>query len=285
MRANAISRLLGKLKIITPEHQNLIESYARMEELLQNRTTLEEIGLLAGSLEHDIKTPLGIIQSEIFRMKHRFQSNEEIIAGLERIEQARHRIYEALRIISMVRADEDYYVQHMSRTSLTDLVNRCIKAVKSERPENVFFRFRYGRHDRPFFVKTYAPMLEQAIVNIFKNSIEAIACAKRQTGVIDIRLRALPRANSRASVESEDRVTLEIEDNGGGIPEEDLVKLSALLFSNKSGKPNRGLGLFVAKRIFRIHDSVMNIRSRFGEGTVVSIAFPVAREKPDNNSS
>src|SRR5438067_2110323 len=89
----AIRRIIQFFNTKNTDEQNVAEDYSRMKEMLERRSTLEEIGLLTASIEHDIKNPLAVMESEIQRMKRKFQANPEVIAGLERIDEQKQRVY------------------------------------------------------------------------------------------------------------------------------------------------------------------------------------------------
>jgi signal transduction histidine kinase len=69
------------------------------------------------------------------------------------------------------------------------------------------------------------------------------------------------------------RVSIEVEDTGMGIPEKYLQKVFEPYFTH--GKPDgTGLGMALAKKIVEDHKGRMEIRSREGEGTTVTITLP-----------
>lgn len=243
----------------------LMESFTRTQEMLQRRSVLEEIGLLTASIEHDIKNPLAVIESEIDQMKNRFQGYPAVIARVERIEEQKERIYAATKIIQLLRADEDFYTKSMSKTNINDLMHSCVKAVKQEmNHRNIVFR--QDERTRDLFVFAYPPLLQQAIINILKNSIEAIHETKRGSGVIKTKLR---KDHTHTEL-----LRIEISDNGNGISDEAALKLTTLSTTKGDTRPNRGIGLFITDRIIQIHRGKLEIQSRVGEGTLVRVFLP-----------
>ncbi|MFN4014763.1 MAG: ATP-binding protein [Reyranella sp.] len=105
--------------------------------------------------------------------------------------------------------------------------------------------------------------LLQALINIVVNAVEACADLGRQAMM-----------TISATAEGETHVRVVIADDGCGMSEEAL-RDCVLLFS--SGKPGgMGFGLPLAKKIIEIdHHGTLSIKSRIGEGTVVTLVLPV----------
>ena len=102
-------------------------------------------------------------------------------------------------------------------------------------------------------------ILCSALVNLVENS--AKASAPGQT----IFLRAIGN-------------TLEVADNGRGIPEKDLERVTEPFYmcdpSRSKVNGGFGLGLALVKEIAAVHSAVLEIQSTPGEGTTVRLRFP-----------
>jgi signal transduction histidine kinase len=118
--------------------------------------------------------------------------------------------------------------------------------------------------ERVFFTKAYPPQLQQVFVNVLRNAVEAIREAGRERGLITIRYDALPQ----------DKLAIRIQDNGFGIPEEDISKLGKFYSTRRSKKPNSGIGLYVSQRILGFHEGHFEWNSTLHQGTEVSIVIP-----------
>jgi signal transduction histidine kinase len=115
---------------------------------LDRRTALEETGILAAAIEHDIKTPLAILRLITRRMSDRFASQPDVLRGVEEINQQLHRIYAVVDIVPLLSKGTDFKRQ-IVKANLCDLVNRCIKDLKQQgATRGVFFR----QDQQTFFV-------------------------------------------------------------------------------------------------------------------------------------
>jgi two-component system OmpR family sensor kinase len=75
------------------------------------------------------------------------------------------------------------------------------------------------------------------------------------------------------------QVIVEIADRGPGIPEDELPHVMEELYRGKlaRGLPDSGLGLAIVRAIVERHGGQIALRSRLGQGTVVTIRWPAAR--------
>jgi cell cycle sensor histidine kinase DivJ len=77
-------------------------------------------------------------------------------------------------------------------------------------------------------------------------------------------------------------LVIAVEDTGVGIGAEDLPRLGEAFFQARASYDRRrdgtGLGLSIVKGLVRLHDGDMDIRSRLGEGTRVSVRLPMQGE-------
>jgi signal transduction histidine kinase len=107
--------------------------------------------------------------------------------------------------------------------------------------------------------------LQQVIVNLVINAQQAM---DEEGGVVKI---TAHRRN--------DHVTVEVEDDGPGIPPDVQEKIFDPFFTTKRGKKGTGLGLSVTYGIVRDHQGTIKVESEVGRGTLFVLAFPVADEQ------
>jgi len=103
--------------------------------------------------------------------------------------------------------------------------------------------------------------LQQAFINILWNAIEAMP----QGGLLTVTTDLDPQQNT---------VEVGIIDTGAGIPEENLERIFEPFFTTKEEGKGVGLGLSVAYGVVRQHHGEIQIQSRVGEGTRVTVQLP-----------
>jgi cell cycle sensor histidine kinase DivJ len=77
------------------------------------------------------------------------------------------------------------------------------------------------------------------------------------------------------------RLVVTVEDTGVGIEQNDLARLGEAFFQARTGHHHRsdgsGLGLSIVKGLVKLHGGEVDIRSRVGEGTRVTVRLPLGQ--------
>lgn len=118
---------------------------------------------------------------------------------------------------------------------------------------------------RPFWI--YPREMKQVILNLLKNAEDALIDNAISEPQIWIRIFA-----------NEKMTFLEIEDNGGGIPEEIINKIFDPYFSTKMDKNGTGIGLYMSKTIVEQHGNGSLSVKNTPQGACFQIAFPLSEE-------
>lgn len=109
-------------------------------------------------------------------------------------------------------------------------------------------------------VRCFPQLINQVIMNVLLNASQAI----KETGCIHIVTRP-----------ADDHVAITIRDEGNGIPPEHIQKVFDPFFTTKAVGEGTGLGLSVAYNIVQRHKGSIQIDSKLGQGTTVTIRLPV----------
>jgi C4-dicarboxylate-specific signal transduction histidine kinase len=111
-----------------------------------------------------------------------------------------------------------------------------------------------------FVVSVDRPALERALIGLLRNAAEAGATAV-----------------SIVASRNKDRVCIDICDNGSGLDEKGIERLSAF-YSTKRAAGGMGLGIALAREIVRKNGGTLNIRGNSPNGLLVAIVLPVDGE-------
>ena len=101
--------------------------------------------------------------------------------------------------------------------------------------------------------------VKTALLNILVNAVEAMEEGK---GVLAV----------KTSCEDNNRLCVEVRDNGGGINQAHRQRLFDPFFTGKSG--GMGLGLTATQNIINSHKGSIEVDSQVGEGTTFRLYFP-----------
>lgn len=110
-----------------------------------------------------------------------------------------------------------------------------------------------------------AQRIEQVVINLVVNACQALPDPDRS---VTVATRFEASAN---------RIVLEVTDQGEGIPEEHVKRITDPFFTTKREHGGTGLGLAITERIVRDHGGSLVFESTPGEGTTVCVTLPVKR--------
>jgi len=120
-------------------------------------------------------------------------------------------------------------------------------------------------------VPLIAEDFSRVILNLCNNGFDAMRtlCAERSAHSESYNPKLTIRTKSNANT-----VTLEIEDNGPGIPDEIKDKILQPFFTTKKGTQGTGLGLSITNDIVKAHGGQLDIKTEGGDGSVFVISLP-----------
>jgi two-component system NtrC family sensor kinase len=235
------------------------------EKALWRSQRLASIGRLAAEIAHELNNPLtsvvtfskllsGIMQQEPFPA-HRLPELRNYIAYLQG---------ETERCAAISRTLLDFSRQtkiEIKENDINAILDKTLTIVKHRAGlDQIEIRTQYAS-DLPLISCDFG-RLQQVFVNILLNSIEAMP----QGGVLTVATNFDP---------TEHVIEVHITDTGTGIPEEDLERIFEPFFTTKEEGKGVGLGLSVAYGVIRQHHGEIQVQSRVGEGTHVTIQLPV----------
>ena len=102
-------------------------------------------------------------------------------------------------------------------------------------------------------------MLEQVMINLVKNAMEALEKTKN------------PEIELSCYLNADGHYCLSVRDNGEGIPEEKLEQVFIPFYSTR--EKGSGIGLSLCRQIIRSHNGKMHIESARANGTRVIISL------------
>ena len=112
--------------------------------------------------------------------------------------------------------------------------------------------------------------LEQVISNLLINAMHALEDKEDDQRIIKIK-----------TYSSQDKVMVEIEDNGCGIPEEIQGNIFDPFFTTKGVDKGTGLGMAIVESILHKHNAEISVISTVGIGTKFTISFTALTKTRD----
>jgi signal transduction histidine kinase len=121
------------------------------------------------------------------------------------------------------------------------------------------------------WVRGDAQLLHQVFINLFVNALQAVEHTTPPR-----------RIEVRASQDGDDagQVTLEIADNGPGIPADHLESVFEPFYTTKPSGEGTGLGLAVVRSIIEEHGGSITAENGAGGGALFRVSLPAAVPEP-----
>ncbi|HXK62609.1 MAG TPA: ATP-binding protein, partial [Acidobacteriota bacterium] len=232
--------------------------YRRIQEEVQRKSRLVELGTIAAGIAHEIRNPMASIRTFAQLLPER-KNDEEFHQQFSRV------VMKDLDRINKV-------IETMltfARTSPSVLCHYPPEELVEEAVLLVNPRFRDQKIE---VIRNYQPTDEiwvdkqrflQVLVNLLNNAVDAVG----PSGRIELSVR------SRLNRTAPDAVVIEIADNGPGIPRAIRHRLFDPFFTTKSG--GTGLGLSISQKIVRDHGGVITVSSTEGKGSSFQVHLPL----------
>ncbi len=232
----------------------------KLQEKLIKSEKLAILGRVAGSISHDLRNPLSIIDNSASFLSELLTDNNEKVQNqidiiLRAVERTKNIVndlldFSKLKPLSLKKHD----------------LNKIIMEVLShiEKPEEIVVETIMDEGlPEVLLDKT---QIERMFNNIISNACMAMENGGRLT--ISSRL-------DEVNMETE-AVTIDIADTGSGIKKEHLKRVFDPLFTTR--KRGTGFGLAIVKDIIEKHRGSLNVESQCGKGTVFTIILPLLRK-------
>jgi two-component system sensor histidine kinase PilS (NtrC family) len=228
-----------------------------LEETSRRQDRMAAVGRLAASIAHEIRNPLAAMRGSIQMLRSEMDGDTEQAQLMEII------LRESDRLNKIV-ADYLNYARprpaELNNVDISALVADTFKLLRNSAELNVGHVLEEDLPKRPAIVSGDPEQLKQVCWNIARNALKAMPDGGK-FGV------------SLANVDG-NRLRLSFSDTGCGMSPEQVERLFEPFTSTTGGT---GLGLSIVYQIIRDHSGTINVRSRLGEGTTITIELPVTR--------
>lgn len=252
----------------------------KREEIRNREERMHTLGKLTMSLAHEIKNPLNSLQIHAQLMQRTLKDPEPSHTDKERLLASSEIIVDEIRRLNSVLNNFLDAVRPSRPLKATVEVGKLLQHVADTlAPETdaagIDVRVQFDHDVAPLEVDQ--DQLTQAILNLVKNSMEAIKeKIEMQENDEHAEENWQPGIEIREDVVDE-FLRIRIKDNGVGIPEENLHQILEPYYTTKFS--GTGLGLAIVSRIVNEHGGKIDISSYPGKGTSVNIYLPL-KSKP-----
>ncbi len=241
-----------------------------MQTKLAQTERLSSLGTLAGGVGHEINNPLAYMTANLSYLAEELtrllppeanEDNAELHHALRDVQDGTGRVKDIVRQLNeFTRVD--------SKTEQFVDPRVAIEAAVRMSWNHVRRAARLHTHLQPVsFIRGNTSRLGQVFLALLLNAAEALGNQHVSDNEIVI-----------SSYEENERIVIELSDNGPGMPEEVLAKIFDPFFSANSGGQGTGLGLSVAHSVISSMGGTIEVTSKLGHGTSGRILLPCAQE-------
>ena len=226
-----------------------------LEETSRRQDRMAAVGRLAASIAHEIRNPLAAMRGSIQMLRAEMDSESEQAQLMEII------LRESDRLNKIV-GDYLNYARpkpaELKNVDVCALVHETFKLLRNSVEISDGHKLVEDLPDRPAIVTGDPEQLKQVCWNIARNAFQAMPDGGVfQTKVIEV---------------DGNRLRLSFVDSGRGMTPEQVERLFEPFTSTTGGT---GLGLSIVYQIIRDHNGTINVHSRQGQGTTITIELPV----------
>jgi len=235
----------------------------KREAVLLQSEKLASLGILISGVAHELGNPL----NNISLMAQGYLSLYDILGDGEKKNFMADILTQTDRISKIINNLLDFSrqkKQELIEIEPGNLIEKSITLVSNQLKITNVKLHKYIEPDlRPIYVD--APQIEQVLVNLFINAIQAMP----EGGDLTV--------NVGQEVEN-GYLIIKVKDTGLGISKEDLLHIFDPFFTTK-GTKGTGLGLSVSYGIIRQHHGDIAVESEEGKGTTFTLKIPIYQPK------
>ena len=228
---------------------------------------------LAANVSHELKTPLTSINNSVFSIinacgKGKMPERDNLLTWSQRIQDNSTRMQDIVNDFLVL--SQCSHTSKMGIFDIRDCVEQAYagmadypgsRGVVFTLPDDTPMPLLYGNHK----------LIIRCVINLLTNAVKYInydgKTARNQIHVSILKI--------------DDRVAVQVEDNGRGIPAKDIDHLFERFYRvDNSGSREvggSGIGLAIAKEIADMHDGVISVSSVFGKGATFTLSLPTAK--------
>ncbi len=280
---NGLGKQVGKVMVFSD-----LTRVKALEKRLRAVEKFRTAGELAAGIAHEIRNPLTSITGSIEMLaetEELSRSNKELLSVTLKESARLNRIIEDFLAYAR-RGSLD-----LKKEDLCGIVKDCVEMLCRANTLPGRVRLNLIAPTEPVMVSADKALMGQVFLNLLNNAVDAVGEAGSISTVIEGPTAGAPDARGdktksvvegpsyagfpEPSPENGQYCRVKITDTGPGIPQDRVNRAFEPFFTTK--KDGVGIGLCIAERIIRDHNGYIDITSKEGKGTSVTVVIPTGQ--------
>ena len=219
------------------------------------------------NVSHELRTPLTSIKGMLETLREGAVDDLEVRDHfLETVGRETDRLIRLVNdLLTLSRADSDALNLRPQSSNCAQMAEACLERLTPQaETQGITLTVEADPATPPAWADP--DRMEQVLVNLLDNAIKF----SKPNGTVTIKI----------SIGPDDSVLMQVEDQGIGIPAEDLARVGQRFYrvdkARSRTRGGSGLGLAIAQALVSAHGGQLWLDSREGQGTVVSFTVPAA---------
>jgi PAS domain S-box-containing protein len=271
----AINAVVGIVHDVTARKRAEAES-SRLRDKLHRGDKLESLAILAGGIAHDFGSLMAGVLGNTRLLLKQLPAESPVRSSLTGIESAIKQAHDLVQSLLTCAGERTF---DLRRCDLREIAEKSIEMVRASAPTAVGFVLE-APPDLPAG-EVDATQMVQVLTNLLHNSADAVG---ERGGTVRVRIGTLQadRDFLASTYLNEDLapgeyLSLEVQDDGCGMSEQQLTRVFDPFFSTKAD--GRGLGLASLPGIMRGHSGDVRVESQRGTGTTFQLILPLSKAR------
>lgn len=244
--------------------EELAASYDRLREAQQELVRKEQlaaVGELSAVIAHEVRNPLAIIRNAVSGLRRTELRPDDVDTLLGILDEEADRLNRLVQdLLAYARPAEPA----PERVDLPQMITRAVGLAREGQGHRKNIEFDVRVDGDVSVVECDAALLRHALINIADNAIQAMP----EGGTVSVRCRP-------TQLDGRPAVAIDFHDEGEGM--DTLVRSKARDPFFTTRQTGTGLGLAIVDRVARVHGGRVEIESRHGQGTTVTLLLPRER--------
>ncbi len=254
----------GGEKIYINIYRNKTKQKKAERQILES-SKIAELGLIGGSIAHELNNPLaGLITFiQMLKLDVKKDKNAELLNDLEEMEKSALRCKEIIQNLLSFSRKSDTKKEQLH---LKDIINKAIRIILIK-AKPLGIDVTYNSRSEEDIVEGHENPLTQSVINILQNSVDAISEKQKADKSFNPKIEIVLSNDSS-------NFYLDVLDNGIGLGKNDQIKIFTPFFSTKNPEQHRGLGLTTAYQIIQEHSGDIELTDVFENNTRTRVTLP-----------